>query len=124
MTLTLKVTELKPRFFTITLAGALDSSTYMLLDNKIENLVTEGAARIITLDMSGVTYISSMGVRSVFKAKKNLARQEGSFLMVNLQPQVKKVFEIIDALPSMQVFANMREMDDYLTRMQSNEENG
>ncbi len=118
MTLTLKVTEAKPRFFTINLAGALDTNTYMLLDDKIENLVTEGAARIITLDMSGVTYISSMGVRSIFKAKKALARQDGAFLMVNLQPQVKKVFEIIDALPSMQIFANMQEMDAYLTRMQ------
>lgn len=121
MPLTLTVVEPKPRIFTITLAGSLDTNTHMLLDAKIDQLVKEGAARIITLDMGGVTYISSMGVRCAFRAKKALAQQNGAFLMVNLPPPVKKVFEIIDALPSMKIFANMQEMDAYLARMQADE---
>ena len=119
MPLTLRVAEKKPRIFMISLTGALDTSTHMLLDDKIDQLVNEGGARIITLDMSGVHFISSMGVRSAFRAKKALAKNQGAFLMVNLQPPVKKVFEIIDALPTMNIFASLQEMDDYLARMQS-----
>lgn len=119
MPLKLSVTEKKPRFFTITLVGSLDTNTHILLDDKIDQLVKEGSAKVITLDMGGVNYISSMGVRCTFRAKRALAKQNGTFMMVNLQPPVKKVFEIIDALPSMNIFANMQEMDDYLTRMQS-----
>jgi hypothetical protein len=37
---------------------------------------------------------------------------------MNLQPQIKKVFEIINALPSLQVFATIEELDNYLTEMQ------
>jgi anti-anti-sigma factor len=68
--------------------------------------------------MNGVTYISSAGVRVILKAKKRLAQNAGSFFMLNLQPQIKKVFEIINALPSLNVFQNIEELDNYLTEMQ------
>ncbi|NLI33918.1 MAG: hypothetical protein GX422_14245 [Deltaproteobacteria bacterium] len=38
--------------------------------------------------------------------------------MMNLQPQIKRVFEIINALPSLQIFSSIQELDDYLTEMQ------
>lgn len=103
----------------ISLSGSLDTETHEILDNKVESLINDGAARIITLDMKELNYISSMGVRSIFKAKKSLSNHNGSLMMVNLQPQVKKVFDIIDALPSMKVFTSMQEMDNYLSKMQS-----
>ena len=37
---------------------------------------------------------------------------------MKLKPQIKKVFEIIDALPSMNVFSGVQELDDYLDAMQ------
>jgi hypothetical protein len=37
---------------------------------------------------------------------------------MNLQPQIKKVFDIINALPSMQIFASIEELDEYLDAMQ------
>jgi hypothetical protein len=58
------------------------------------------------------------GVRVVFKAQKALKQQDGQFLMTNLQPQVKKVFEIIKALPTLKVFSSIQELDRYLDLMQ------
>jgi sigma-B regulation protein RsbU (phosphoserine phosphatase) len=43
---------------------------------------------------------------------------DGKVVLLNLQPQIQKVFDIIKALPSQQVFSNMKELDDYLDRMQ------
>jgi hypothetical protein len=40
-------------------------------------------------------------------------------LMLNLTPPVRKVFEIIDALPSLSVFGSIAELDDYLDHMQA-----
>ena len=37
---------------------------------------------------------------------------------MNLQPQIKKVFEIINAIPSMKIFTSMEELDEYLDIMQ------
>ena len=48
----------------------------------------------------------------------------GKFLLVNLQPQIKKVFEIIKALDGMNVFKDQEEMDDYLTAMQNKVKDG
>ena len=78
MALTIKTAESKPRVFTVTLAGSLDSSTYAELEKKIDYLVSEGAARMITLDVAGLEFISSLGLRILFKAQKDLARTGGS----------------------------------------------
>ena len=48
----------------------------------------------------------------------------GKLLLVNLQPQIKKVFEIIKALDGMNVFKEQEEMDDYLTAMQNKVKDG
>ena len=39
-------------------------------------------------------------------------------LVVNLQPQIRKVFDIVKAVPVADVFASQRELDDYLDTMQ------
>ena len=43
---------------------------------------------------------------------------DGDLMMVNLQPQIKKVFEIVNAMPSMRIFESVAEMDRYLDVMQ------
>jgi anti-anti-sigma regulatory factor len=47
----------------------------------------------------------------VFKAKKALKEINASFMMANLKPQIKKVFDIINALPDIRVFKSLEEMD-------------
>jgi anti-anti-sigma regulatory factor len=42
----------------------------------------------------------------------------GEFAMTNLQPQIRKVFEIIMALPSLNVFESVADLDRYLTGIQ------
>lgn len=118
MHLTVTSVEKQPGVFVVSPVGSLDSNTDTILEKEIEALLSEAGARVITLDMAGVSYISSMGVRVVFKAKKELARRDGTLYMVNLQPQIRRVFEIINALPSLRVFASVQEMDDYLAEMQ------
>jgi anti-anti-sigma factor len=73
---------------------------------------------VIVLDMAEVNYLSSAGIRVILKTKKMLTAYNGKLVFMNLQPQIKKVFEIINALPSMRVFKDLHEMDDYLDRMQ------
>lgn len=118
MPLQIKTNEIKPRVFIVTLAGSLDSTTHNELEQKVTYLIQEGQARLITLDMAALEFISSLGVRAVFKAKKDLAVTDGTLGMVNLSKPVQKVFDIVNALPSMKIFANLAEMDAYLAKMQ------
>lgn len=118
MALTIKVEENKPRVFVISLAGSLDSATYSALEKKIEYLMSEGEAKVLTLDLGALEFISSMGIRVVFKAKKDLARVGGSLFLARIPPPIQKALEIIAALPSMQIFSSIQEMDAYLAKMQ------
>ncbi|HRT04856.1 MAG TPA: STAS domain-containing protein [Kiritimatiellia bacterium] len=118
MALTIKVLENKPRVFVVTLAGSLDSTTYPQLESKLAYLLTEGAAKVVTLDVAGLDFISSMGIRVVFKAQKDLARAGGYLCLARIPAPIQKAFEIVEALPSMQIFASIEEMDAYLAKMQ------
>lgn len=118
MALTIRSTEKSPGVFILYPVGRVDSNSYSILEKKVDYLMREGQAKSLTMDMAGVDYLSSMGVRVFMKAQKELKKLGGSFSMMNLQPQIKHIFEIINALPSMQVFSSIQELDAYLDEMQ------
>lgn len=94
--------------------GSLDSNTYNILESKIDSLLAV-SPKMIVFDMGKLDYISSAGVRVIFKTKKAM---NGKVTFVNLKPQIKKVFDIIKALPTMRVFSSVKELDQYLHKMQ------
>ena len=71
------------------------------------------------MDLKRLQFLSSAGLRVIFKTKKYMDSHEGKFMLLNLQPQVRKVFDIIKALDGMNVFKSEEEMDEYLTAMQN-----
>lgn len=101
----------------IELCGRLDTLTSPKLEDALANLSPQEAP-LQVLDMTQLNYISSAGIRSVVKARMNLMAQQGQMLLLNMQPQVRKVFDIIKAIPSEQVFSNLAEMEDYLDTLQ------
>ena len=117
MRLTVTVIERRPGAFTFQPAGSIDSNTSSLLEDKLDSIL-KGFTKTIIFDMEGVNYISSAGIRVIFKAQKALKQRDGQFLVTNLQPQVKKVFEIINALPTLKIFSSIQELDKYLDLMQ------
>ena len=117
--MSLKVTsrEKSPGVFIVSPEGSLDTDTYPILEEKVDSLLGTLPGTII-FDLEKLDYISSMGVRVIAKAKKSLKESGGKVVLLNLQPQIRKVFEIIKALPSEQIFSSIEEMDRYLDSMQ------
>ena len=101
----------------ISIGGSLDSNTAPQLQQSIDAEVNNSVKTII-LDFKNLDFLSSAGLRVIFKTKKQMNSNGGKFIMVNLQPQIKKVFEIIKALDGMTVFKDQDELDEYLTAMQ------
>jgi anti-sigma B factor antagonist len=48
----------------------------------------------LILDLSGVTYISSAGLRILMLAARQCKAQKGTLLVTGLQPLVREIFEI------------------------------
>jgi len=102
----------------VTMAGALNTETAPGFEDALDGVIA-GGQHLVVLDMADLDYISSAGLRVIFKAAKRLKAEGRSLSVANRQAQIAKVFEILQALPDMRVFANDRELDDYLDAMQT-----
>ncbi|WP_243039415.1 STAS domain-containing protein [Dyella sedimenti] len=119
MTLTLSTESASSERATLYLHGRLDAQTFGELDLAMLDLlprIAEGGT--LVLDLSALEYISSAGLRSIAKIRKSMRAHGGHTLLLNPQPQVRKVFEIVKAVPVNEVFTSARELDAYLDNIQ------
>ncbi|KAA1190407.1 STAS domain-containing protein [Pseudohalioglobus sediminis] len=101
----------------VALDGALNTDTAPAFEQRLQDVVDKRFA-LTVLDMKDLDYISSAGLRVIFKAAKQTRSQGNKLAAANRKPHIDKVFEILKALPDMAVFANEQELDDYLDSMQ------
>ena len=111
------------RVLRVSLDGSLDGNTAPQLDADLSARIRSGIS-LLVLDMKRLDYISSAGLRVVFKTSKSLRSLGGKVALANRQPQIVNVFEIVKALPGLTVFENDAEMDDYLSAMQDRHRKG
>lgn len=75
----------------LALSGRLDTTTAPELEAALEPVLSEAAE--LTVDLSGLEYISSAGLRVILKAQKAMTRQ-GSMKLVHVPEAVMEVFDI------------------------------
>lgn len=102
----------------IALRGMLDAGTSPRLDQELERVLQDGAPNALVFDLAGLEYVSSAGLRVLFKARRAMQQHGAPLLMVGPQPQVRKVFEIVQATPLDEIFASTEELDRYLDTIQ------
>src|SRR5689334_2284939 len=104
---------------TVTLAGRLDTHTAPQLDAELARLFADGAAppRLV-FDLSQLEYLSSAGIRCFVRARKAVEPRGGKVVLVNPQPPVRKVLDIVKAMPPGGIFASIAELDAYLDDIQ------
>lgn len=76
------------------LDGRVDSVGAAELDQALEIAVAEGKY-LIVLDMSAVRYINSAGLRILADVLTQNQANGGNLRLVNLNPKVQRVFQII-----------------------------
>ena len=100
------------------LRGELNNRTSSQLDAAITP-VLDTPTKALVLDMKDISFISSTGIGVIVKSR-NMLKQKGSDLtMVNIQPQVKRVFDIMQLTPILKVCENQEELDRYLGTIQN-----
>lgn len=119
--LTINTEMSQPGTQKISLGGSLDSNTAGELEAQI-NIVTPSTIHTVILDLESLSYVSSAGLRIIFKIRKLMKARDGKMLVVNLQPQVQKVFDIVKAVPLDSLFTSIQELDNYLDAMQNTED--
>jgi len=102
---------------TIVLEGRLDTESAPELEGPLDTVLAS-AIKVLVFDLSGLEYITSAGLRLLMRAQKSMSARSGKVLMLNPQPPVRKVFDIVKATDVSQVFRSVAELDAYLDAMQ------
>jgi anti-anti-sigma factor len=115
MSLTITVQESSTP--TVVLVGRLDTDTAPQLDEALRELLDEPDIARLVFDVSGLDYLSSAGIRCFIRARKAIEPNGGKVAIVNPQPAVRKVLEIVKAIPG-GIFSSVAELDAYLDAIQ------
>jgi anti-anti-sigma factor len=102
---------------TVELNGSLDTATAPDLERALAPVLSTPVKDLV-FDLTGLSFITSAGLRVLTSVRKQLAARGGAALFFNPQPQIREVFEIVKALPGIAIFRNDAEMDAYLTTRQ------
>ncbi len=117
MSLDISVIKTDSNATKLCLLGSIDNDTFNNLKSKLDEVIAAATGAIV-VDMAEVEMVTSAGIGVLTAALKLAQRKNVEFAMVNLQPQVKKVFEIMRLMPILNVFESQLELDDYLKRIQ------
>lgn len=77
----------------LALVGRLDTKTAGALEKSVATHLAAGQRRFV-LDLSGMEYVSSAGLRIFLMLAKKVGGGTGSLALCGLSPQVKEVFDI------------------------------
>jgi len=103
---------------TIKLGGRLDTNTAPDLDKTLDRLLAKKGITRIVFDLGNLEYLSSAGIRCFVRARKAIEPAGGKVAIVNPQPAVQKVLDIVKAIPPGGLFKSFAELDEYLDEMQ------
>jgi|EndMetStandDraft_4_1072995.scaffolds.fasta_scaffold393000_2 anti-anti-sigma factor len=78
---------------TLTMSGRLDADTTAAFGDMLNGCIDRGERRII-LDLSGVDYVSSVGLRALIVAAKRLGGLSGKIVLCAPQDRILKLLEI------------------------------
>jgi anti-anti-sigma factor len=74
--------------------GRLDAVTVPALETALQDQLGGGHVQIV-LDLSGVTYLSSSGLRAMLHARRQAQAGGGDVLLSGMTPRVREIFEMI-----------------------------
>ena len=93
-----------------TLSGRLDAMGASAIDLPLTaRIVTQGARVIV--DLSGVSFLASLGIRSLVTPAKALRARGGELVLLNPQPAVLEVLRVAGLTAILKVFSDRAEAE-------------
>ncbi len=78
--------------------GELDLATAPELQVQLDRFLSAGAARTVTLDLSGLTFIDSAGIRAVVDARRQSGRNHSTLRLLKASPEIMNVLRLAGLL--------------------------
>ena len=100
--------EIQEQSLLIFPSGRLDAFGSKQFQSELEAQLTEKIICVV-IDMAGVNYLSSAGLRILLKEYKNINKIGGSLVLVNIQPYCKQVLDMAGFSLSFPMFSTIGE---------------
>lgn len=81
------------RNIVVTLSGRMDPEGAIEVKDILTPLIAGKPCKLV-LDLAGVNFIGSTGLRQLFIAARDLSQTGGELIACGLQPEVAKVFDL------------------------------
>jgi anti-anti-sigma factor len=75
-------------------SGRLDTHTVSILEKAMSQAMSKNVKSLV-LEMSGLTYVSSSGLRALLMARLEARDRKGTIMLCALTPQVRDVFDMV-----------------------------
>ena len=94
--------------------GRVDGANARKFQKAVENVINDGD-RAVVLDMAGLSYISSAGLRSILLIAKGLQKRNSQFAVCSLQDPIREVFRIVGFDKIVSIYDSQGEAIDSLS---------
>lgn len=91
----------------VALEGRFDAPAAPEAENAFKECLNDGTTKVL-IDLSGVEYISSGGLRVIIMVTKALERMNGTLKLCGLTPFVSEVFEITNLAKRYEICPDLR----------------
>lgn len=88
--------------------GRLDTTNYGEFETALVKLI-DGGEHAIVINLAGLTYVSSSGLRVLLMALKKLNSVGGKFHLCGLPPNIHEIFEIAGFCSIFTIFNTLEE---------------
>ncbi|MFC1897955.1 STAS domain-containing protein [Candidatus Cloacimonadota bacterium] len=104
--------EKKGEVTVLNVSGRLDATTATELEASLVPLIEQNGKKIV-LDLGGLEYISSAGLRILLLGMKMIKKVSGKMVICEMKEHIREIFEIAGFLP---IFTIVASQDDALAQ--------
>ena len=113
MILALSTTSPNSAAHVVHLDGVLTAVTYPALEKELQRLVAEGS-KLIVLDLKGLTFLASTGIRVLLQTLKTQRAQGGELRLMQVPKAIQEVLDLVQLFPADTNFANAADLERYI----------
>lgn len=101
----------------VRLVGELDGRSAAEAQRSLA-ILAESAPRAVIFDLERLRFLDSSGITVLLAARIAFRRRGVDVYLANLTSRVRKVLDVVQALPGVPIFRSMAEFDAYLAKIQ------
>lgn len=92
----------------INIKGEIDLHTVDQFKQKLDKQIAKGHKNLI-LNLEQVDFIDSSGIGAILSKYKQLNKQKGKLVMVNVRPKIRRIFEVSGILRIIDIYSSETE---------------